>query len=669
MPERPASEVVPLARAWIARTVGRVGQDGRERQDGQAGQRRSDGDSPWFVWVHLFDPHAPYRPPPPFDAQYASRPYYGEVAAVDAALAPLLDELRASPRPTLVIVTGDHGEGARRSRRAVARAVRLRSDAARAADRRGGGALDGSADGGAGRRDRRAKCRPSPRGTSTSCRRFSTPSDSRRRPDLPGRSLLPAAERARGAPPRPSYFEAMGGDAQSRLGAAVRACSPIATSSSICRSPSATTSRPIRRSATNLAGRAPERDRTLAASLARLQRRAARRAARGRSRRGGATARARLRVGQRAARRRAIPSRRSEAARRSRSRHSRRGRGVRRAAASPKRCGSIKASSRGVPTWRSPIGTSRSSSGSAATRPARSTCCSAAIAAGVDRVRLIGAAGRLSRRHRPRRARRSAARAAGPRSGRGRRDAERAGHRLRASRTPRRGARACSNACSPIDPGSSVPLENLGRDGAGARRPRRGAHAVRARPCAPIRDRRARTPGSAWSRCGRASRAAAIEAWKRAVQLDPRNFDALYNAGRRSRARRSLRPRGPIWSSSSRKSARPSLRTLPLLQRSTRRDRVALRRAEPLSSRSTNSTCAPPTNNSRRGWARRPARRDVASRRHDDSASSGAGRAAERHRACSQLGPWSSVTPAHTGRCARPRRAGEDGFENRRQHE
>jgi tetratricopeptide (TPR) repeat protein len=60
--------------------------------------------------VHLFDPHAPYRPPPPFDQQYASQPYYGEVAATDAALTPLLDEVARSPRPTLVIVTGDHGE-------------------------------------------------------------------------------------------------------------------------------------------------------------------------------------------------------------------------------------------------------------------------------------------------------------------------------------------------------------------------------------------------------------------------------------------------------------------------------------------------------------------------------------------------------------------------------
>jgi arylsulfatase A-like enzyme/Flp pilus assembly protein TadD len=88
MPERPATAVVPLARNWIA----------------------TERDERWFAWVHVFDPHAPYRPPPPFDRQYADRPYFGEVAATDAALAPLLDDVRASGRPTIVIVTGDHGE-------------------------------------------------------------------------------------------------------------------------------------------------------------------------------------------------------------------------------------------------------------------------------------------------------------------------------------------------------------------------------------------------------------------------------------------------------------------------------------------------------------------------------------------------------------------------------
>src|SRR5674536_368876 len=61
----------------------------------------------WFAWVHVFDPHAPYEPPPPYDRQYADAPYAGEVAFTDFALGPLLDAARdGSGRPTLVIVTG-----------------------------------------------------------------------------------------------------------------------------------------------------------------------------------------------------------------------------------------------------------------------------------------------------------------------------------------------------------------------------------------------------------------------------------------------------------------------------------------------------------------------------------------------------------------------------------
>ena len=88
MAERRADAVVAAATRWIAQQRGR-----------------------WFAWVHVFDPHAPYEPPPPFDARYRDAPYYGEVAFADAALGPLLDAARdPSGRPTLVIATGDHGE-------------------------------------------------------------------------------------------------------------------------------------------------------------------------------------------------------------------------------------------------------------------------------------------------------------------------------------------------------------------------------------------------------------------------------------------------------------------------------------------------------------------------------------------------------------------------------
>jgi len=64
-----------------------------------------------FLWVHLYDPHAPYQPPPPFADRYKGRPYLGEVAATDSYLAPLLEPfLAGKERPAIVVMTADHGE-------------------------------------------------------------------------------------------------------------------------------------------------------------------------------------------------------------------------------------------------------------------------------------------------------------------------------------------------------------------------------------------------------------------------------------------------------------------------------------------------------------------------------------------------------------------------------
>jgi arylsulfatase A-like enzyme/Flp pilus assembly protein TadD len=87
--EREGTETVKIARAWI---------------DAAGGQR-------WFCWVHLYEPHFPYEAP----ASHAQRfrdGYTAEVAAADAALAPLLApilEARDAGR-TLVVLTADHGE-------------------------------------------------------------------------------------------------------------------------------------------------------------------------------------------------------------------------------------------------------------------------------------------------------------------------------------------------------------------------------------------------------------------------------------------------------------------------------------------------------------------------------------------------------------------------------
>ncbi|MGH9540031.1 MAG: sulfatase-like hydrolase/transferase [Terriglobales bacterium] len=89
--ERRGMEVVHHAETWMAAHPG----------------------GPDFVWIHLYDPHDPYEPPPPFSLTYKDRLYDGEIAYADSALANFLAYLKKYGRyeNALVIVTGDHGEG------------------------------------------------------------------------------------------------------------------------------------------------------------------------------------------------------------------------------------------------------------------------------------------------------------------------------------------------------------------------------------------------------------------------------------------------------------------------------------------------------------------------------------------------------------------------------
>lgn len=124
-------------------------------------EQQQSVDGPFFLWVHLLDPHSPYRPPAPWnehfvgDALYGasadvpmepvsgragpfqvslrdalgpdwrelglgseelSRPDYlisqydGEIAFVDAWLAPFLERFRRLQSEAIVVLTADHGE-------------------------------------------------------------------------------------------------------------------------------------------------------------------------------------------------------------------------------------------------------------------------------------------------------------------------------------------------------------------------------------------------------------------------------------------------------------------------------------------------------------------------------------------------------------------------------
>lgn len=89
--ERPGRDVVDRALAWLGLKDSR----------------------PFFLWVHLYDAHAPYMPPPAWAARHPGRPYDGEISEVDAQVGRLLEELerRGLADDTVVAVAADHGEG------------------------------------------------------------------------------------------------------------------------------------------------------------------------------------------------------------------------------------------------------------------------------------------------------------------------------------------------------------------------------------------------------------------------------------------------------------------------------------------------------------------------------------------------------------------------------
>lgn len=66
--------------------------------------------NPFFCWVHLYDPHAPYEQhATEFGDAFASAPYDGEIAYTDQQVGRLIEFLKQHPE-TIVVVVGDHGE-------------------------------------------------------------------------------------------------------------------------------------------------------------------------------------------------------------------------------------------------------------------------------------------------------------------------------------------------------------------------------------------------------------------------------------------------------------------------------------------------------------------------------------------------------------------------------
>ena len=71
--ERRGEEVVGRAVAWLSKPSAK----------------------PFFLWVHLYDPHDPYDPPEPYKTRSQSQPYDGEIAYTDFVVGKLLKILQA----------------------------------------------------------------------------------------------------------------------------------------------------------------------------------------------------------------------------------------------------------------------------------------------------------------------------------------------------------------------------------------------------------------------------------------------------------------------------------------------------------------------------------------------------------------------------------------------
>jgi arylsulfatase A-like enzyme len=86
---------------------------GEERVDAALAWLDRPRAAPFFLWLHLYDAHAPHVAPGRFAQSHAARPYAGEVAYLDSQVRRLLDvlEARGLTRDTLVVLTSDHGEG------------------------------------------------------------------------------------------------------------------------------------------------------------------------------------------------------------------------------------------------------------------------------------------------------------------------------------------------------------------------------------------------------------------------------------------------------------------------------------------------------------------------------------------------------------------------------
>ncbi|MDH4272796.1 MAG: sulfatase-like hydrolase/transferase [Candidatus Aminicenantes bacterium] len=97
--------------------LGAVQRPGNEVMDAALDWLEKQKNSPFFAWIHLYDPHTPYQPPEPYLTEYRPRGlvglYDGEIAFMDEQIGRCLSWLETNglDKSTVLVLVGDHGEG------------------------------------------------------------------------------------------------------------------------------------------------------------------------------------------------------------------------------------------------------------------------------------------------------------------------------------------------------------------------------------------------------------------------------------------------------------------------------------------------------------------------------------------------------------------------------
>ncbi|HET8922331.1 MAG TPA: sulfatase-like hydrolase/transferase [Candidatus Acidoferrum sp.] len=99
---------------FLQKNLGLVERRAQESVDHAVGWLETHSNQPFFLWLHLYDPHSPYDPPEPFRTRFARELYDGEIAYADSHLGRLFAWLKQAPNNlydnTLIVFLSDHGE-------------------------------------------------------------------------------------------------------------------------------------------------------------------------------------------------------------------------------------------------------------------------------------------------------------------------------------------------------------------------------------------------------------------------------------------------------------------------------------------------------------------------------------------------------------------------------